>query len=98
MNFRRPATIADKQVELRQEVNMVAHCRRRLGRSASRVGNPLRRCAGCEQHRARFVYRGRVRADRKHDLCMRCYRSVLAAYRAYILRSRARTVRYLEAS
>ena len=33
------------------------------------------RCAGCCQRKARFRYRGRVRADRDHTLCFECYRA-----------------------
>jgi len=40
-------------------------------------------CAGCREQPARFRYRGRVRADRDHNLCFRCYR-------AEVNRSRAR--------
>jgi hypothetical protein len=31
-------------------------------------------CASCHSHRSVFRYRGQVRADSDHDLCMRCYR------------------------
>ncbi len=34
-------------------------------------------CKACGRHRAVFLFRGRVRADRDHDLCPRCYRSQL---------------------
>lgn len=33
-------------------------------------------CLGCRSQRARFRYRRRVRADRDHTLCFRCYRSL----------------------
>ena len=33
-------------------------------------------CRICYQHRALFRYRGCVKWDREHDLCMRCYRSI----------------------
>ena len=33
-------------------------------------------CRGCLQRRARFRYRGDVRADTDHELCFRCYRAV----------------------
>ena len=39
-------------------------------------------CLGCRSHRARFRYRGRVRADREHTLCFRCYRSICDRLRA----------------
>ena len=31
-------------------------------------------CANCKQHPAKFSYNGRVRADRDHTLCFRCFR------------------------
>ena len=31
-------------------------------------------CAACEERKARFRYRGEVRADRDHTLCFECYR------------------------
>jgi hypothetical protein len=34
-------------------------------------------CVGCRRHRALFRYRGRVRFDRQHDLCGRCFRSAI---------------------
>jgi hypothetical protein len=38
-------------------------------------------CRGCFARRARFSYRGRVRADLEHDLCFRCYRAMRNALR-----------------
>jgi hypothetical protein len=35
-------------------------------------------CKRCGQARARFTYRGRVKARRDHDLCQRCYRTLKA--------------------
>jgi hypothetical protein len=36
----------------------------------------LRRlCACCRERKARYQYRGRVRADRNHTLCFECYRA-----------------------
>jgi len=32
-------------------------------------------CQCCRKRKARFQYRGRVRADRDHVLCFECYRS-----------------------
>lgn len=32
-------------------------------------------CASCRERKARFRYRGEVRADRHHTLCFRCYRA-----------------------
>lgn len=39
-------------------------------------------CLGCHAHRARFRYRGHVRADRDHTLCFRCYRAEMDRQRA----------------
>lgn len=42
-----------------------------------------RRCAACGNRRPLYRYRGGpVRADRRHDLCMQCWRSVLDRLRA----------------
>ena len=43
-------------------------------------------CRQCHAHRARFRYRGLVKADRDHTLCFRCYRSELEKARARRLR------------
>lgn len=40
------------------------------------------RCQGCAARKARFQYRGRVRADRHHTLCFECYRSARDRQRA----------------
>ena len=32
-------------------------------------------CQRCRDRKARFQYRGQVRADRDHSLCFECYRS-----------------------
>ena len=42
-------------------------------------------CAACHERKARFRYRGKVRADRDHTLCFECFR-------AEINRARARRV------
>jgi hypothetical protein len=39
-------------------------------------------CRNCQAHRARFRYRGRVRADRDHTLCFRCFRAEVNRLRA----------------
>lgn len=31
-------------------------------------------CASCQERKARFRYRGEVRADRDHTLCFECHR------------------------
>jgi hypothetical protein len=43
---------------------------RRLSRARRRL------CVACLDRRARFRYRGVVRADRNHTLCFRCFRSM----------------------
>jgi hypothetical protein len=42
-------------------------------------------CTACHQHRSLFRYRGRVRFDSAHDLCFRCYRSVIDRLSATLL-------------
>jgi hypothetical protein len=39
-------------------------------------------CAACRERKARFRYRGEVRADRDHTLCFECYRGELNRARA----------------
>ena len=34
-----------------------------------------RRCQSCQERKARFRYRGVVKADRDHTLCFECYRA-----------------------
>jgi hypothetical protein len=46
-------------------------------------------CLGCQAHRARFQYRGRVRADRDHTLCFRCYRAAVNRLRSLAMRTSA---------
>jgi hypothetical protein len=46
-------------------------------------------CLYCGKHRAVFTRRDkRVRKDRKHDVCLRCYRSLRSAFMAQNLMSR----------
>jgi hypothetical protein len=62
-----------------QEIFMSPTARRRLFR-------PFRRaCVECRVHPARFQYRGRVRADRDHTLCFRCFRAEVNRQRAHRL-------------
>ena len=42
----------------------------------------LRMCQSCRDRKARFQYRGVVRADRDHVLCFECYRSEVNRQRA----------------
>ena len=46
-------------------------------------------CAACEQRKARFRYRGEVRADRDHTLCFECYRAEINRARSSRLREPA---------
>ena len=39
-------------------------------------------CAACQERKARFKYRGEVRADRDHTLCFECYRAEINRARA----------------
>ena len=50
-------------------------------------------CQGCHERKARFQYRGIVRADRDHTLCFECYRSERDRQRSRSLLARARGVR-----
>jgi len=34
-----------------------------------------RLCVLCKQHNAKFIFRGRVKRDREHDLCSACFKS-----------------------
>jgi len=46
-------------------------------------------CAACRERKARFRYRGEVRADRDHTLCFECYRAEINRARARRLRAQA---------
>lgn len=47
-----------------------------MSRSAIHGSKQLRqRCQRCRDRKARFRYRGAVRADGDHTLCFECYRS-----------------------
>ena len=51
--------------------------------AAARESKQTRRsCQSCRQRKARFQYRGMVRADRDHTLCFECYRSLSEHRRA----------------
>lgn len=39
-------------------------------------------CGACRERKARFSYRGEVRADRDHTLCFECYRGEINRARA----------------
>ena len=40
------------------------------------------RCAACQERKARFKYRGEVRAARDHALCFECHRGAINRARA----------------
>jgi hypothetical protein len=42
-------------------------------------------CRACRLHPAKFRFRGDVRADRDHELCFRCFRSMVNSLRARML-------------
>lgn len=42
-------------------------------------------CQSCQERKAKFRYRGVVRADRDHTLCFECYRSERDRRRACLL-------------
>ena len=44
-----------------------------------------RACQRCQERKARFQFRGTVRADRDHVLCFECYRSERDRRRARLL-------------
>jgi hypothetical protein len=39
-------------------------------------------CRQCGRRHARFAYRGVVKWDRSHELCFRCFRSLVDAQKA----------------
>jgi hypothetical protein len=47
------------------------------------------RCVACRERKARFRFRGTVRADRDHTLCFECFRAETNRARARRLRERA---------
>jgi hypothetical protein len=47
-----------------------------VGEILERRSKQVRRlCQFCHERKARFQYRGHVRADRNHTLCFECYRA-----------------------
>ena len=44
-----------------------------------------RLCQSCRDRKARFAFRGRVKADRDHTLCFECYRGERERRRAFAL-------------
>ena len=56
--------------------------------SAAHESKSLRKhCQSCHARKARFRYRGQVRADRDHTLCFECYRGEKERRRARSLES-----------
>ena len=49
-------------------------------------------CTSCGVHRARYQYRGFVRADRDHTMCFRCFRTERERQRARLLVTGARSL------
>jgi hypothetical protein len=57
-----------------------------MSRSAAHVSKLDRKsCQSCYARKARFRFRGVVKADRDHVLCFECYRSARDRRRAQIL-------------
>lgn len=50
-------------------------------------------CAGCQERKARFRYRGEVRADPDHTLCFECFRGEINRSRARRLADAATPLR-----
>lgn len=63
-----------------------------LGRVGSAHAKARHICRECQDHQARFTYRGQVRADHQHTLCPRCFRGIRDAVRAQLLRRRTMRV------
>ena len=57
-----------------------------MSRAAQAESKQFRRqCEFCRERKARFRYRGVVKADRDHTLCFECYRSERDSRRARLL-------------
>lgn len=52
----------------------------RSSRRDHREGRHL--CAACRERKAKYYYRGHVRADHQHVLCFQCFRSAREQMRA----------------
>jgi hypothetical protein len=50
--------------------------------TAARESAPKHQCQSCRERKARFRFRGRVKADHHHTLCFRCFRAQREANRA----------------
>jgi len=59
--------------------------------TATRISRRSRQsCESCRERKARFSYRGAVRADRDHTLCFACFRAQRERVRARSLDRQAR--------
>ena len=67
------------------DMAFTGHSRRCGVRRRERTVARRKMCLGCEQRRARFCYRGKVKADRFHTLCFCCFRALQDACRAWLL-------------
>jgi len=55
---------------------------RYCGQTTNRSTSPSKRiCLGCQKRAATFCFRGRVKADRDHNLCRQCYQSIRDRHR-----------------
>lgn len=53
------------------------------GRRGERRHRAAGLCKHCSERKARFRYQRTVKADRDHELCFRCYRSIKASAAAH---------------
>jgi hypothetical protein len=54
----------------------------RVGVRRATMARTRHRCVGCQERRSVFMYRGVVKADADHTLCMQCYRGLKDRTRA----------------
>jgi hypothetical protein len=63
-----------------------------VGIIVERRSKQVRRiCHSCQRRKARFQYRGQVRADRHHDLCFECFRAERNRQRVRLMTGRVRS-------
>jgi hypothetical protein len=55
--------------------------------SAARESQSKHQCQSCQERKARFRFRGVVKADRDHTLCFECFRSARDRRRAQALKN-----------
>lgn len=46
------------------------------------IKSPRHLCLQCQKHRALFRYKGKVKRDKEHTLCFRCFQSLVDACHA----------------